>query len=690
MQFDVTIHLSFDTIREEIMNFSVFKRAVARRFEEMKKFQLYRTDVDKDQLWSTYLSSFPAGTDPMFRERTEHDCSCCKSFIRSVGNVIAVNDKMEMMSIWDINIIDDEPAYQAVADCLATLVKANPISNEFKHFENRAGADKTFENLMGNVKAWEHFFINIPSTYVMKNADIASYLGEATALHDVLLRSLRELSDDAVETVQELIAQNSLYRGADHKFAVDEFAKLKAKFNEMSAAEGDLFAWVMSKKVPASVSKIRNTSIGTLLVDLTDGVDLEDAVKKFEAMVAPANYKRPTALVTKKMIDDARKKITELGLTSALERRYAVLNDITVNNILFVDRSARKALSGDIFDDLPVKATSKQKLDRVEEVTIENFIANILPKAESLEIFVENRHTPNFVSLIAPVDPTANQLFKWSNPFSWSYNGEMADSIKERVKQAGGRIEGFWCNRLAWEYEDDLDFHMYEPGDHIYFSNRRRTSRNGGVLDVDANGCDGVRKDPCENIVYERNTRMQSGEYKLVVHNYNRRSSGVGFVVEVEFDGNVYRFEYDKVLRSGEHVEVATFKYGKDGLKIVTSMPSTSMSRNNWGLSTQQFQKVNVMMLSPNFWDGQVGIGNKHYFFMLDGCANEGTARGFFNEFLTESLNKHRKVLEMVGTKMKTAEAAEQLSGLGFSVTKRDEVLCRVSGSFNRTIKIVF
>jgi hypothetical protein len=54
------------------------------------------------------------------------------------------------------------------------------------------------------------------------------------------------------------------------------------------------------------------------------------------------------------------------------------------------------------------------------------------------------------------------------------------------------------------------------------------------------------------------------------------------------------------------------------------------------------------------------------------------------------SLDKHRKVFEVLGSKLMVQPAQEQLSGLGFSSTKRDSVLCRVSGSFNRVVKILF
>ena len=95
------------------------------------------------------------------------------------------------------------------------------------------------------------------------------------------------------------------------------------------------------------------------------------------------------------------------------------------------------------------------------------------------------------------------------------------------------------------------------------------------------------------------------------------------------------------------------------------------------------------MMMSPNFWD-DLNVGNKHYFFMLENCKNEDKARGFFNEFLKSELDAHRKVIEVVGSKMRTDESDQQLSGLGFSSTQRNSVLCKVKGSFSRIIKIVF
>jgi hypothetical protein len=427
--------------------------------------------------------------------------------------------------------------------------------------------------------------------------------------------------------------------------------------------------------------------------DLSKDVELEVAVKSFEQMVAPTNYRRPTALVTKQMIENAKKTIVELGLTSALERRYAVLDDITINNVLYANRGAKSVMSGDVFDQLAASVqTNPKKLDKVDEVGIEKFLADILPKADSIEIMVENKHAGNFVSLIAPQNASANPLFKWGNDFSWSYTGDVTDSIKEKVKAAGGNVTGELCCRLAWEYRDDLDFHMYEPDGHIYYMTRGSLSSNGGKLDVDANGGSGMMEHPVENIFYESVSRMKNGTYSLKVHNFTRRSDGAGFQVEIDLFGEVHHFETTKVIGHGSTVEIAKIIKDKNGIRVepvMTSSVSGGPSKQIWGVATNTFVPVNVVMHSPNFWD-EKSVGNKHYFFMIEGCANEDQARGFYNEFLREDLGVHRKALEMVGSKLKTEKAEKQLSGIGFSSTIRNSVLVKVNGKFSRVIRVVF
>ena len=690
--------------------FSTLKKAVEAQFEAMKKHELYRVQVDKDLMYNTYLGSFPEGTNPTYKERTEHDCQCCKSFIRAVGGLVTIIDG-KLVSIWDVKV---DNFYQEVANALSALVKSQPIDNLFLHTEPIAGLDENRQMVDGKVVTWRHFFIKVPTGNISKGVDIGTKLAESRSSKDVFLRSLTELTLDSVNTVLELIGQNSLYRGEEHKFAVESFRKLKVEYDKLkTSAEQDIFCWSKVKSVPESVARIRNTSIGTLLTDLSEGKDLEYAVKSFESKVAPSNYKRPTALITKAMIENAKKTIIELGFESALERRYATIQDITINNILFADRDARKAMKGDVFDALAAGVSEKPKnFDKVEEVQIDKFIQDVLPKATSLEVLLDNNLSNNLVSLIAPVDPAAKGMFKWLNNFSWSYAGEMADSdIRAAVKARGGRVDGVFRFSHSWNHNKRnaslMDLHVFMPDSghpekdscHDTYGNgksrrvgwnNRQDPHSGGVQDVDYTAAAPVGYVPVENITFPDLSRMPEGVYSCKVHNWNLRPpTQGGFKAEIEFGGQVFQYEVDRPLRHKEWVTVARVTLKKGVFSIEHCLPAGSSPKEVWGLTTQKFHRVSTVMLSPNHWDDKA-VGNKHYFFMLDGCINGDKARGFFNEFLSEELTPHRKVLEMVGSKMKTEESPDQLSGIGFSSTQRNSVLCRVGGSFSRVVKITF
>lgn len=173
--------------------------------------------------------------------------------------------------------------------------------------------------------------------------------------------------------------------------------------------------------------------------------------------------------------------------------------------------------------------------------------------------------------------------------------------------------------------------------------------------------------------------------------NPNHQLVDTGFTLEIEHNGEVRQFVYDKPVKHKENVMVAEITYSKSkDIQIRELIPSTSNSSVSlWNIDTNKFHKVNVMMLSPNYWDEQ-GIGNKHYFFMLDDCKNPEPVRGFFNEYLNSELTPHRKVFEVLADKMKTPYQEHQLSGLGFSSTMRNSVIVKVDGTFSRTLKVNF
>ncbi len=75
---------------------------------------------------------------------------------------------------------------------------------------------------------------------------------------------------------------------------------------------------------------------------------------------------------------------------------------------------------------------------------------------------------------------------------------------------------------------------------------------------------------------------------------------------------------------------------------------------------------------------------------MLKDAVNDDLPNGMFNEFLRDELMKHKRVFEALGATCHVKEDAEQLSGIGFAMTKRAEVVVKVKGQTERVMKVQF
>lgn len=688
------------------MKLTEFIKAIQKHFAEMAKDakRLFEVEVDYEEMLNLYFASYPEGTNEIYHKRREFDCSCCKRFIRDIGNVVAIKDG-KIHTIWELDI--DDGVFSVVAKALDQYIRGKEVKGVYLRTEKRIGTPESREMLpTGEVHKYYHFYINLPKICIYKEDSENSLEGEKGLRvyeRNQFQRSLEKLDPEAVDTVLELISQNSLYRGAEWKAVVMKFRDYQKEYRRLPDEEKELWVWEKSVEAGAA-GRIRNSAMGTLMERLSDGTELNEAVSEYDRFVAPANYKRPRPIYTKKMLEDARNTITELGYLDALQRRFATLDDITVNNILFSNKDAARRISGAdaLFGELEKEVTiNPRKFSRVEEISVRDFVDNVLPTAKELEAFLENRHMQNMVSLIAPENKEAKSMFKWKNAFSWAYTGNITDSdIKENVKKAGGSVTGVLRFSIQWNYKDrkdnsDLDAHCEEPegGNHIYYRNQR-SAATGGKLDVDVTHpieeLENHNREAVENIIYKSKENMLPGVYKFYVNQYCFRHSQ-GFKAEIEADGEIHSYEYDKPVYG--NIQVAEVVMDENGnFKVIDKLDANRAptSREVWGVRTNQFLPVSVVCYSPNYWDEQKGRGHQHLFFMLKGCVNPEEPNGFYNEFLKRELEKHRKVFEALGVKAHVKDMDDQLSGVGFSLTKRNELVVRVKGASERTLRIKF
>lgn len=695
-----------------------FNKLIQAQFDKMcKTGKLFRSKVTGQEVWDKYIESFE--DDPIFRdpESSSHNCNLCKNFIRRYGNIIAIDKNYKIMTIWDVN---PDEVYKPSTKAISKLLKSKPVLDVFfETFDElkslpyescnktqpvyklgmshnvkrytKEEAEKFGVVKPNEIRTFHHMYVSIPTEFINKSGlSVESIRGTYRAAKDVFTRGMEEISFDTLTLVKDLIIQKSLLDGQTHLFKVEKMIELKKEFDLISPENRNNWCWVNSYN--NQFAKFRNELIGTLCSDLSQGMDLNTACQTWNKRVDPANYMKASAPITKRQIEEAQKFVEENGYLESFNRRFATIDDIKASEILHMNSGKGELKKVSIFDS--VKSTStrhkKAEFDKVEEVSIDTFMKDILPTCTSVEAYLENRLEGNLVSLTTSNVKESKPIFKWTNNYSWTFNGNLAGKsmIKENVKQAGGKINGLLRCSLQWNDEDtkgivDFDLHCKESlGGEISYSQRRSIATKGW-LDVDM-----IRpsKIGIENITWQ--TKLPDMKYKFFVKNFCG-SSNTGFKIEIEFDGNIFNYHYTNPVSYKQNIDVATITVKNGIMSIDHHLPESSNSKEIYGLNTNEFHKVNLVCLSPNHWD-ENNVGNKHYLFMLDGCKCPTSIRSFHSENLIPELAQHRKVLEVLGNSTMIAPADKQLSGLGFNATVHDELIVRLQGSFKRVIKIKF
>lgn len=706
------------------MTFKEFNQKIQQQFAKMcATGKLFRVELTGQQVWDIYINGFSASQNPVFRDpqSSVHNCNTDRHFIKRYGNIVALDENNSIMTMFDIDVAESD-FETTVPNLSAWLKEAKIVAPFFESwneinvlpYEKKISKQQTQFQLgiaeqykqytkeevekfgvveQGKVYTFNHFHVFVSAAFIdMGIKSVDSIVGEYRDAKNVFQRGMQEIPLDTLQLVNDLILQGSLLNGDAHLFKIQQFIELKKQYELVPVAQKDNWCWKASYKLP--ISKFRNELIGTLCVELAEGVELNEACKTWNKRVDPLNYMKAKAPITTSQIKQAQKFVEEEGYLASFDRRFATIDDIDVSEILHTNAGDGAIKTASLFD--AVKATSvstrhkRSHFNDITSISIETFMKEILPTATSVEAFLENRMDGNLVALITANEKNSKPLFKWSNNYSWTYNGNLAgkSQIKEAVKSAGGKVDGVLRFSITWNESgndnSDLDNHCLEPNrNRIYFSSKVSPT-SGGHLDVDIITPNG--KLAVENITFPSIQKMQQGDYTFLVNQYSARNSQ-GFKAEIEFNGEVYNYEYKKAVNGNVEVAVVTLKNGV--FSIEHKLPETAPSKTLWGLESNEFHKVNLVSLSPNYW-GENNVGNKHYFFMLEGCHSDTSLRSFHNEYLTGDLLAHRKVLEILAETTKLAPSKKQLAGIGFSSSVKDELIVRVKGSHQRVLKIVF
>ena len=122
------------------IEFKPLRESIRKQFKKMcdQNQYLYEVSLDKDELWELYLNSIPEKHNKIYKVRREYDCSCCRHFIKSIGNVVAINNGV-VTTIWDCDI--SEPVWKDVVNILSDFVKKHKVAEVYVSKFNIAGTD---------------------------------------------------------------------------------------------------------------------------------------------------------------------------------------------------------------------------------------------------------------------------------------------------------------------------------------------------------------------------------------------------------------------------------------------------------------------------------------------------------------------------------------------------------------------
>lgn len=708
------------------MTFLELNQKLQSQFSNLVKTgKLFRVNVSGKDLWDIYLNSFD--THPIWRVNSVHNCDNDRHFFERYANVVSIIDN-KIVSIFDFDI---EGEYKKSILAVSNKIKSSEIEsifvesfNELKLLGNsternklkpnqndyRLGNEKTLKQYnnaeeamgkqIGKVYTFNHFNVLLPKQFVdFSTKSSNAIIGDLNTTRQLFKKGLN-IPLETLELVRDLIQQGSLLRGDMYLSKVIEFIKLKKQFNNVPINEQENWLWLNFQSIP--FARFANELIGTTCIELAEGKDINLVCKDFNIRVDPTNYNKAKSPVTKQMIEIAEKQIFELGYGESFERRFATIDDINIGEIKHTNIDNTKEKSVGLFAKSGVVTTvsnrhKRAEFDKVETISIDKFMETILPNITSIEVLLENRMDNNLVSLFTTINKSAKNLFKWNNPFSWTYNGNLSGKsmIKDAVKDKGGNVDGVLRASMIWNESgsdnSDLDLWCLQPnGVKIGFNaGFRKDSGNnfsslGGQLDLDNQNPNG--KIGVENIYFKELNKMMDGTYKFWVNQYSARNSQ-GFKFEIEMSGEAFNYEYPKSV-SG-NINVATITLSKGIFTIEHHLAHTQTSKSLWGLETNEFHKVNLICNSPNHW-GDNNIGTKEYFFMLQDCLTPDSMRAFHVDQLNSELMANRKAIDLLGNYKMVEPSNKQLSGIGFNSTQRDEVVVRVTGTHKRVLKIQF
>src|SRR6185503_13309416 len=242
-----------------------FTQQLQTRFTAMQQTgKLFRVALTGDEIWNLYINSFTTANNPVFRDpaSSTKNCNHCKNFLRRYGNIVAVDENYELITLFDIQPTDE---FQNTAATLYAAIKASPIINVFyetftelnklpyetckksnKQFQlgtasnpkryTREEAEKYGVVKENETRLFNHMHLFVQNTFVdQTGASVEALMGQYRDAKNVFERAMVEIPLDTLQLVRDLINQGSLLDGTTHLYKIEQILPLKKQYDALAA-----------------------------------------------------------------------------------------------------------------------------------------------------------------------------------------------------------------------------------------------------------------------------------------------------------------------------------------------------------------------------------------------------------------------------------------------------------------------
>lgn len=235
-------------------NFKILKNKINERIQKMaeENSTLFLVDLNTEKLWNIYLNFFSE------EEKKYLNCRSCKHFFKNIGNIVALNKKLEYETIFDIEIEDE--FFEKVVSELSKEVRKYPISNIFKTEVRTFGSEDNFDKT-SKIK-YEHFVFKVPYKYRSFKEKSYEYYIKTSAQKKMILRTLENkrknllkiLENNELDSLEILkfLIDKMIYKNNEYSKILKEVIKLKKQFDCTSDEKKSNFIWSILENIEIS------------------------------------------------------------------------------------------------------------------------------------------------------------------------------------------------------------------------------------------------------------------------------------------------------------------------------------------------------------------------------------------------------------------------------------------------------